>query len=185
MAVEDGEDRRVTLPEDEWFRLKQEALLSDLEVKLDNRLKRRFTVLLVIVAVVSYFGIQTITGKIVDDRIDPHVQTAITAVAKVEASTLAATTKSNEATALAEQARKASEDALEKSTKALVDTSDQLEKVEERRKLVDKQVEAWLGLGEKYEAIFSANIRGMDEEWGALISRYKLEMENITEVARG
>jgi len=177
MAVEDGEERTVTLPEDEWFRLKQEALLTDLEVKLDARLKRRFTILLVIVAVVSAFGIHTITRNVIDSRIEPQVLAAEETVKKVEVSTIIAAEKINLVTKQAEKATENSSEALKKSTNALSKIEELLKKIELREEIFNEQLSSLADLENRYEGRFNDLIKNKDGEWKIITSKYLQDVE--------
>lgn len=76
MTLSDNGSDRVSIRAEELARLQGEDMLSKLEVKLEQRLHRRFGVLLVGVAVLSFFGIQALADLFISRQLAPEISKA-------------------------------------------------------------------------------------------------------------
>lgn len=73
------------LDEAEVFHLRQEALLRDLSEKLEDRVKKRFSGILIAIAAASFFGIQGIASLFIHQQLNPEIDEAKDTTARLNA----------------------------------------------------------------------------------------------------
>ncbi|MEL7547460.1 MAG: hypothetical protein AAGJ84_12475 [Pseudomonadota bacterium] len=67
------------------FQLRQEVLLRDLSDKLEERVKKRFSGILIAVAAASFFGIQGIASLFIHQQLNPEIDEAKDTTARLNA----------------------------------------------------------------------------------------------------
>lgn len=75
----------VKLPEDELYVLRKEAMLRDLAETLEERLKKRLIILLVVITILSFFGIQGLATLFIHQQLNPQIDKAKDATARINA----------------------------------------------------------------------------------------------------
>jgi hypothetical protein len=107
-----SENKKVEIPEKELFELQKQSLLHDLEEELTNRLKKRFSQALIIVAVVSFFGIQSLASIFLSQQLTPQIDKAKNATIKAELEAQLASEQLKKALDVIESSKLESEKAL-------------------------------------------------------------------------
>ncbi|NKB56937.1 MAG: hypothetical protein GKS00_11430 [Alphaproteobacteria bacterium] len=113
MSDTNASPKKIEIPEDELYRLRLEDMLRELEEKLASRLKHRFTFVIASVAVLSFFGIQGLASVFINEQLDPQIDKARSAAAKLDAEASVVARQSGEALTLAKQAHDEAKRALE------------------------------------------------------------------------
>ncbi len=85
MSSSHTDAHNIEVRADEWARLQGESMMRKLEGQLEQRLRRRFSFMLVVVAVLSFFGIQALAHLFISQQLAPEISKAKDAASKANA----------------------------------------------------------------------------------------------------
>lgn len=114
MSKSDNEVVEVSL--EEWRRLQGEDMLRKLEVQLEQRVRRRFSLILVAVAVLSFFGIQGLASVFISQQLAPEISRAKDAAATANAEAALVSSTIEEVLRTSRTAKTEAETALKTAT---------------------------------------------------------------------
>ena len=123
----------------------KEQKLRAQEDELVKRIKRRFTVALISVSVVGFFGIQAVAWIVIDQmhrpRMDTEVSKAIQAVTNADIAAESAKKAASEATQATKQAKDAADDVSAQATAISEDLAKLRNETKVARKEIDDEIE--------------------------------------------
>ncbi len=168
MANDDGGDdqRTVTVKADEYDKLTRSAMLQELKEELEKWSKARFRVVLTVVAVAGFVGIQAIGFVVIDQTLGSKIDEASAAAVRLEVTEAHVTAESAEAI---RETRAATKDAL----LALVELSGRADDLDARFIAIAAKANA---ASENVRAEADLLVEGLQDQLNRLAENVDLEL---------
>lgn len=144
---------------DEWARLQGEDMMRRLEGELENRLRRRFSFMLVVVAVLSFFGIQALAYLFINQQLAPEISKAKDAAAKANAEAELVSRTTDQVLKSAGSAQRGAEAALKLAKEQTVKVNVLIEAMGERADKLDERFDSIEAVSENVRAQLELSVK--------------------------
>lgn len=133
-------EKTIEISEEHFLSLKKEEMLREMADTLEERLKKRLAVLLAVIAVLSFFGIQGIAALFINQQLSPQIEKAKDATAKINAESALVSRRSVELLKAAELAKADAKSALDLAREQSKEVKELMKILGERASSLDKRL---------------------------------------------